>query len=269
MGTKREAAPSDCYLKAEPDEPLFTLIARDPLAPGIVRAWALARENARGAEDPKVEEARELADRMDAWRMAKTGDERPCPGVGYHVAAMRQHGADESGRGGVWLTTCPACRSEVEADHDRRIVLPHPPRIPDLPPDPSPVLEPESDVTALAYELDGAQAEIARLRELLRIWDIDPGSGHEQRPVASFTREGVTVTYNTAYEHEIVEPVEADPLPMLNGLGEKGWHVVAALPATTDHQTRYVISRKRKPGAEPVADDGVLPDLIDGGRGLS
>jgi hypothetical protein len=34
----------DCYLKAEPDEPKFTLLARDPLAPFLVALWAALRK---------------------------------------------------------------------------------------------------------------------------------------------------------------------------------------------------------------------------------
>lgn len=34
----------DCYHKAEPDEPKFTLLARDPLAPFLVALWAALRK---------------------------------------------------------------------------------------------------------------------------------------------------------------------------------------------------------------------------------
>lgn len=40
MGTKTDPGQFDCHSKAEPDEPLFTLLARDPLAPGLVAIWA-------------------------------------------------------------------------------------------------------------------------------------------------------------------------------------------------------------------------------------
>lgn len=33
----------DCYHRAEPDEPKFTLIARDPVAADFIRAWAFIR----------------------------------------------------------------------------------------------------------------------------------------------------------------------------------------------------------------------------------
>lgn len=56
----------DCWSKAEPDEPTFTLLGRDPLAKSLVDAWALVRE--KTGEDPeKVEEARQCADAMEAW----------------------------------------------------------------------------------------------------------------------------------------------------------------------------------------------------------
>jgi hypothetical protein len=40
MGTKANPSPNDPYERAEPDEELFTLLARDPLAPNCVRYYA-------------------------------------------------------------------------------------------------------------------------------------------------------------------------------------------------------------------------------------
>jgi hypothetical protein len=64
VGTKNNPSTYSCYDKAEPDEPMFTLLARDPLAPSLVRMWA-----AQQIERPeKAEEARGIADSMEAWR---------------------------------------------------------------------------------------------------------------------------------------------------------------------------------------------------------
>lgn len=69
MGTKNNPAPFDCYANAEPDEPMFVLLARDPHAPELVRQWAEHRSY--GGYDPeKVAEAFACADAMDAWRAA-------------------------------------------------------------------------------------------------------------------------------------------------------------------------------------------------------
>lgn len=43
MGTKRKPDQFDCYERAEPDEPLFTLLARDPQASDLVALWAALR----------------------------------------------------------------------------------------------------------------------------------------------------------------------------------------------------------------------------------
>ncbi|MDH3233638.1 MAG: hypothetical protein OEQ29_08915 [Alphaproteobacteria bacterium] len=69
MGTKENPTPHDAYEKAEPDEPMFVLLARDPIAPALVRMWARARElAAREMRDmEKVREADECADRMEDW----------------------------------------------------------------------------------------------------------------------------------------------------------------------------------------------------------
>lgn len=43
MGTKNKPGKYDCYANAEPDEPMFVLLARDPLAPFLVSLWAKMR----------------------------------------------------------------------------------------------------------------------------------------------------------------------------------------------------------------------------------
>lgn len=67
MGTKANPAADDCYTKAADDEPLFTLLARDPLAAFLVMLWAELRQLTRGSS-PKVDEARECAAQMRSWR---------------------------------------------------------------------------------------------------------------------------------------------------------------------------------------------------------
>lgn len=71
MGTKKNPGHFDCYDKAEPDEPMFVLLARDPQAAQRVRDWADQRELASETpDDPKAAEAYACADAMDAWREA-------------------------------------------------------------------------------------------------------------------------------------------------------------------------------------------------------
>lgn len=43
MGTKLNPGKFDCYANAEPEEPIFILLARDDLAPFIVQVWAHVR----------------------------------------------------------------------------------------------------------------------------------------------------------------------------------------------------------------------------------
>lgn len=66
MGTKNNPGTYDCYDKAEPDEPMFILLARDPAAPKLVRDWV--RWNAGNVDRAKIQEALACADAMDAWR---------------------------------------------------------------------------------------------------------------------------------------------------------------------------------------------------------
>lgn len=78
MGTKNDPGPFNCHAAADPDEPLFTLLGRDPHAESLVRRWARNRwreacdavmrgENA--SEDRrKAKEAFKVADAMRDWR---------------------------------------------------------------------------------------------------------------------------------------------------------------------------------------------------------
>lgn len=67
MGTKNKPGEFDYYHKADPDEPIFTLLGRDPAMPWMVINWAIARNDmiAQGRGSPndllKIEEALFLA----------------------------------------------------------------------------------------------------------------------------------------------------------------------------------------------------------------
>ncbi len=66
MGTKNKPGKFDCYDNAEPDEPMFVLLGRDPFAPALVEFWAHLREES-GDDPQKVTEARVCAHTMRAW----------------------------------------------------------------------------------------------------------------------------------------------------------------------------------------------------------
>jgi hypothetical protein len=74
MGSKSNPGSFDCYRNALPDEPMFVLLARDPLAPFLVERWADQREEdillgRRPTSDtPMVAEARQCAKQMRKWR---------------------------------------------------------------------------------------------------------------------------------------------------------------------------------------------------------
>lgn len=69
MGTKDNPGTFDCYEKAEPDEPMFILLARDPDAPELVELWAEMRQNREDPnDDDQIREAKECATAMRLWR---------------------------------------------------------------------------------------------------------------------------------------------------------------------------------------------------------
>jgi hypothetical protein len=81
MGTKNNPGTYDCYEKAEPDEPMFVLLARDPRAPLLVRMWAALELTGGDATTvdlkrftDKVQEALECSKSMEEWRKANRDD---------------------------------------------------------------------------------------------------------------------------------------------------------------------------------------------------
>jgi len=68
VSTKNNPSRYDCYAKAEPDEPIFVLLARDPLAPDLIRQWAEQRFE-EGEDRDKVDEAFACANEMVQWRL--------------------------------------------------------------------------------------------------------------------------------------------------------------------------------------------------------
>ena len=70
MGTKNNPSAYDCYANAEPDEPMFVLLARDLKAPALVRAWAeqYRIQNDGYHNEEGYQEALACADAMEKWR---------------------------------------------------------------------------------------------------------------------------------------------------------------------------------------------------------
>jgi hypothetical protein len=93
MGTKNNPGAYDCYARAEPDEPLFILLAHDPSAALLVMAWrciragdiqgaqACVRDAVKGLprskvlplNSPKSQEAQACAQSMLEWQMKRHG----------------------------------------------------------------------------------------------------------------------------------------------------------------------------------------------------
>lgn len=69
MGTKRNPGPFSAYEKAEPDEPVFTLIGRDPCASIVITFWRKLRIE-MGKEDEKTDEAADVAQAMQDYAIA-------------------------------------------------------------------------------------------------------------------------------------------------------------------------------------------------------
>ncbi len=67
MGSKNNPGKFDCYSKAEPDEPMFVLLGRDPAAGVVVRMWEQVRRWLGETEPEVLAEALQCAEAMGAW----------------------------------------------------------------------------------------------------------------------------------------------------------------------------------------------------------
>lgn len=70
MATKNNPGSFDCYANAGPDEPTFTLLARDVCAPEVIRFWAQCRleEGRNKPGDAQITEALECALAMERYK---------------------------------------------------------------------------------------------------------------------------------------------------------------------------------------------------------
>ncbi|MGE5563150.1 MAG: acyl carrier protein [Bacillota bacterium] len=131
MGTKAQPGQFDCYAAALPDEPMFILLARDPLAPLLTGLWAairagdgveastmvtaLFREKVRYQDDPEPEkaaEAYECAIAMQTWRRQNDGawrDQQSDPSA-FGAAEAAPDTEDDGFR-----TVHPACGQPEDA----------------------------------------------------------------------------------------------------------------------------------------------------------
>ena len=81
METKANPNPSGCLAKALPHEPMFVLLARDAVAPEVIRFWADLRSKAmiEGEMDrhtDQISEAIDTADAFESWRIEHDGEWR-------------------------------------------------------------------------------------------------------------------------------------------------------------------------------------------------
>jgi hypothetical protein len=76
MGTKNNPGDFDCYANADPDEPMFILLGRDPFAPALVDEWAASRA-VDGESLAKVNEAFACASAMRDWLQTLGKVEKP------------------------------------------------------------------------------------------------------------------------------------------------------------------------------------------------
>lgn len=67
--------PHSCLNKAAPEEPIFVLRAKDPLAAQTVRLWAAMASGVH--EIDKIGEAKALADDMEAWHGKQSREVEP------------------------------------------------------------------------------------------------------------------------------------------------------------------------------------------------
>lgn len=127
MGTKSNPGEFDCYANAEPDEPLFVLRAKDPLAPALVRSWVSRRGDALGnkitdRDKRKLIEAAQCAEDMESWRR------KNCPREPLKTSAELTDGQI---RGSLGAIDCLGCgdKKQRRKSHCRACYFALPPEL--------------------------------------------------------------------------------------------------------------------------------------------
>jgi hypothetical protein len=90
MGTKNNPGDYDCYQHAHPDEPMFVLLGRDPLAGLLVRLWAEARAELGETSEEKLAEAYRCADAMVGWARNERSKSIAIARAALHVVILRR-----------------------------------------------------------------------------------------------------------------------------------------------------------------------------------
>jgi len=73
MGTKDNPGKYDCYAKAAPDEPMFTLLGRDSDAAFIVRVWIHVKKHVGDSSPEKLAEAEQCAKQLEDYYFKRHG----------------------------------------------------------------------------------------------------------------------------------------------------------------------------------------------------
>lgn len=118
MGTKNNPGAFDCYAEAEPDEPMFILLGRDPTASYVVSFWEAMKRRMREmgfskTSDEKLAEARECAKSMHAWAASKGKEESGHLREAFLANAQVQQGYDAT-HGGSQGTEISRLRKVLE-----------------------------------------------------------------------------------------------------------------------------------------------------------
>jgi hypothetical protein len=125
MGTKNNPGQFDCYGNAEPDEPMFILLARDPAAPATLEKWIEYREGliAVGlkpeSDRAMLKEASNCADAMREWRSANRPPLPPASDLDKPRCEICDWPLSESADHGCVPGNCSYRPREGTAEHRR------------------------------------------------------------------------------------------------------------------------------------------------------
>lgn len=112
MGTKNNPGEFDCYANADPDEPMFVLLGRDPDAVILVRLWALLRAHRNDPDDEtKIKEAIACSDAMALWNLEHKNKPMLPGALLQSVVIPATTGLAEHPEGYEWPCDCDLCRS--------------------------------------------------------------------------------------------------------------------------------------------------------------
>lgn len=127
MGTKAQPGAYDFHAKARADEEMFTLLARDPLAPGLVFIWSALKSHAFATAEVMLRDLIKVARAQPKERYSKTYEALTCGDrmIDWYHKPFGAPTPDRGPRRAIAGSTVPSAASPSPTPNSESTVIPN------------------------------------------------------------------------------------------------------------------------------------------------